>query len=248
MDLKLNHNNWVLVTGGSRGIGASIVKKLLENNTPVVFFYHSNSEKAQQLIDYANQINVFCSAHQVDITNTDDVKNTIRQLVNELGGPWGVVNNAGIIKDELFYRASYESWSSVIRTNVDSLYNVINPLISEMMMNGGSIVNISSVTAFRGNIGQTNYASSKAAIHGFTKSLALELARFKVRVNVVAPGLIETDMLSDMSKNAHQALSKMIPLKRIGTGEDVANMVEFLLSGKSDYITGQIFVVDGGLT
>lgn len=240
---------WVLVTGGSRGIGSAIVRKLCEASYMVVFTYKSSQTYAKELELELNSEKMKCIGRQCDMTNQEHVGLMADELLYEYGAPSALICNAGITMDSLIINMPSENWSQVINTNLDATYYVIRAFASSMVENGnGSIVLVSSVTANKGNVGQSNYGASKAALVGMSKSLAVELGRFNVRVNVVAPGYISSDMTSALSDSVKKKALSMIPMSRIGSVDDVAAAVEFLLGSGADYITGQTLVVDGGLT
>ncbi len=241
-------NKIALVTGGSRGIGAAIVKYLAKEGAKVVFTYNSSPDKAKLILDEINSLNGDGRMLQADVSKFEDAQKTVDFVVNEFGTIHILVNNAGITRDNLILRMSEQDWDEVINTNLKSVFNfskfAIKPMISQKY---GKIINISSVVGITGNVGQTNYVSSKAGVIGFTKSLAKELASRNINVNAIAPGYIETDMTAKLTETQKQAILNLIPMKRIGKPEDVAKIVVFLASEDSDYITGQVFCVDGGM-
>jgi 3-oxoacyl-[acyl-carrier protein] reductase len=187
-------------------------------------------------------------AYGVDVSGTEDVAALVEQVKSELGGLEVLVNNAGVTRDQLLLRMSEEDFDRVIAVNLKGSWNFLKAAARPLMKARGKIVNISSVVGLTGNAGQVNYAASKAGIHGMTRSLAKELAGRGVCVNAVAPGFVATDMTADLSEGAAKELQDSIPLGRIGTPEDVAAVVEFLIGPGGDYITGQVIVVDGGLS
>ncbi len=245
----MSDNHWIFVSGGSRGIGAGIVRRLTRAGYSVAFTYLSSQQQAEALAKDCCYDDVWCKAIRCDMSNADQVNGLSESLTSEHGAPAGIVNNAGITRDSLIFMMEREKWHDVLRSNLDSTFYASHAFIPKMAENGeGCIINMSSVTAFKGNPGQSNYAATKAAMIGMTKSLASELGRFNVRVNAVAPGLIETEMVSKMPEAEKKRMLTHVPLKRMGTVDDVAAMVEFLLSEGARYLTGQTFVVDGGLT
>lgn len=240
---------WVFVTGGARGIGRGLVHALSASGYPIVFTYKSSVAEAQQVVAKVSAAGGSCEAHACDSACTETVFNLAKQLVDDHGPPYAVINNAGIAKDSLFTKISPEDWGAVLQNNLTSAYAVNRAFLPEMFQSGnGCIIHISSVTGLKGNIGQSSYAASKAAMIGMTRSLAVEVGRFNIRVNAVAPGLIVTDMTSRIPPAQTKQLIGQIALRRFGSVEDVARMVDFLLGPGGHYVTGQTFVVDGGLT
>lgn len=238
-----------LVTGGSRGIGRACVAALAAAGARVAFVYHSNQAAAESLVAEQKALGRELIALQADVADTSRAG----AIVAELLAKWEVldvlVNSAGVVRDGLFAMMGPEAWGQVISTNLTGTYNycqaVAQPMLSRRK---GSIVNLSSVAAEFGSRGQVNYAASKGGIDGLTRCLAKELAARKVRVNAVAPGMIETDM-SEMVRNAAgDKIKEAIPLRRIGQPEEIASVVTFLASDAASYITGQVIRVDGGLS
>ena len=237
-----------LVTGGTRGIGRAIVEALAEAGTKVAFTYRSSSETAEALKADLEAKGVECLALQGDAADTIHAEETVQAVLDAWGSIDVLVNNAGITRDTLMIRMSEDDWDSVMETNLKSVFNFCKAAYRPMMkQRGGSIVNISSVVGVTGNPGQANYAASKAGMLGFSKSLARELGGRGVRVNVVAPGYIATDMTADLNEKAQEAMQGAIPLGRVGQPDDVAAAVVFLASDAGAYITGHTLHVDGGL-
>ena len=235
----------ILVTGGSRGIGKSIVKVLAEHGANVGFTFLSNQEKAESLASEIKEKGNQAIAYHSDASDFESAQKLVTQFLKDFGSLDGLVNNAGITRDNLLIRMSESDFDKVIATNLKSVFNLSKAAYRPLMkQKKGSVVNISSVVGVKGNAGQANYAASKAGIHGFTKSLALELAGRSVRVNSIAPGFIQTDMTDAI--NSEQWL-KYIPMKRAGKAEEVAQLTAFLLSDYSQYITGQVIEINGGL-
>lgn len=231
-------NKKVLITGSSRGIGKAIAISLKQSEYEIIL--HGKT-KSENLLNLAKELDAkFCA---FDVANYEDAK---KELENFQEPFYGIVLNAGITKDGTFAGLSYDDWKKVIDTNLGSFYNVLNPLIMPMARaKKGKIVVISSVSGILGNRGQSNYAASKAGLIGAAKSLAIELASRNICVNVVAPGLIKTDMTN---KNLpFDEIKKMIPMKRFGEAEEVAEIVKFLLSEEANYITKQVIGVNGGM-
>ena len=240
-------NKRVLVTGASRGIGAATAIKLAQNSFNVTVHYHSNKAAAQDIVNQIEKEGGSANLMQFDIADRQAVKRTLEDDVNHNGAFYGVVCNAGIADDAAFPALQEEQWDSVVHTNLDGFYNVLQPLTMPMirLRKGGRIVTLSSVSGLVGNRGQVNYSAAKAGIIGATKALAIELAKRKITVNCVAPGVIETDMIENIYADEAK---KMIPMGSFGKPEDIAQMVVYLLSEKAGFITGQNIVIDGGMT
>ena len=237
-----------LVTGATRGIGKEIALTLAENGFNVALNYRKESEELESSKKEIESKNVKCLAVCGDVSNYEQVENFVKEIISEFGRIDVLVNNAGITKDMLLMRMKKEDFESVIDVNLVGTFNVTKNVIPYMMKaRNGKIVNISSVVGISGNAGQTNYSASKAGIIGFTKSLAKEVASRNINVNAVAPGFIQTDMTNVLKDEIKEEISKNIPLKRMGTARDVANLVSFLVSENSNYITGQVINVDGGM-
>ena len=237
-----------LITGATRGIGKAIAIKLSREGYNIAINYRKEDEKLNDLKKEIETNNVKCELLQGDVSNFEDAERFVKEVVEKLGSIEVLVNNAGITKDMLLMRMKKEDFEQVIDTNLVGTFNVTKNVINYMMKaRKGNIVNISSVVGISGNAGQTNYSASKAGIIGFTKSLAKEVASRNIRVNAVAPGFIETSMTDVLKDDIKEEISKNIPLKRMGTAEDVANAVNFLVSENSSYITGQVIQVDGGM-
>ncbi|MFN0073454.1 MAG: 3-oxoacyl-ACP reductase FabG [Chloroflexota bacterium] len=241
----------VLVTGGSRGIGAAIVSGALEEGADVAFVYRSDVDAAETL---SRQMEVRfptqrCLAVQCDVTDTLGMRQVIQDVIQAFGTVDVLVNNAGIARDSAIARMERGEWDEVMATNLGGMFNATQPLVLRMVkQRAGAIINLTSIVGIYGSSGQASYATSKAGIIGFTKALSKELAEFGVRVNAVAPGFVTTDMISGMSDDRSNYLKSRIPVGRLGTVDEVANVVCFLASDKASYITGQIIQVDGGLT
>lgn len=248
-ELKMIEKKLVLITAGSRGIGAAIVKELVQKNYHVVFTYKSNKDLAEVLACSLNKNGDTCWCYPCDVGNIDEVKALSEIVLEKHGVPYGIINNAGITRDDFSFSMSVNNWLDVINTNLNSLFYISHFLLNDMQLKkDGCIININSISGLRGNAGQTNYSASKSGQYGFTKSLAREVGIFNIRVNCIAPGPIETDMISSVPQKTLNQLIKLTPLRKIGNPEDIALMVTFLLGNGGRHITGQILVVDGGLS
>ena len=237
-----------MITGATRGIGKQIALTLANEGYNIVLNYRTENDELKQLKNEIESKNVKCLAVQGDVTNFEDCKQMIESAIKEFGKIDVLVNNAGITKDMLLARMKEEDFKQVIDVNLVGTFNMTKNVISYMMKaRNGKIINISSVVGIAGNAGQTNYSASKAGIIGFTKSLAKEVASRNILVNAVAPGFIETNMTDVLKQEVKDEIVKNIPLKRMGTPQDVANVVKFLASEDSSYITGQVISVDGGM-
>lgn len=242
-------NKIVLVTGGARGIGKAIVLELAKNGADIAFTYRSSAQPAESLASELKAMGRRALAIEADAASMESAIKVIEKVVAEFKRLDVLVNNAGITKDNLLLRMSEEDWDSVIQTNLKSVFNYTKAAARTMMgQRYGKIINLSSVVGIKGNAGQSNYSASKAGIIGFTKSIAKELASRNILVNAVAPGYIETDMTAALTEEQKKAVTDTIPLKRVAKPEEVARVVRFLASPDSDYITGQIIAVDGGMS
>ena len=244
-------NKTILVTGGSRGIGKAIVRTAMQEGANVIFTYLNSTEEAEAL---ANELSASfpdqrCTAMQCDVSDTEAMEKLVKELIAEFKQIDALVNNAGITRDAVLARMNRDQWDAVINTNLGSMFNATKPLVLQMVkQRNGVIINISSVVGVYGNSGQSNYAAAKAGMIGFTKSLSAELAPSNVRVNAVAPGYIHTDMIGLLDDDTLNYVRDKINLRRLGTVDDVAPLVCFLMSDKAAYITGQIIQVDGGIS
>jgi 3-oxoacyl-[acyl-carrier protein] reductase len=238
----------VLVTGGSRGIGAAIALSFAEKGANVALNYAGSVQGAEETADKVRKFGAECKIYQADVSDLNQVEEMIKKAEEDFGGIDILVNNAGVTRDTLFMRMKEEDWDKVIDTNLKGVFNCSKSVIRGMIKKrSGKIINITSVVALSGNIGQTNYSASKAGVIGFTKSLAQELGSRNIQINAVAPGYIETSMTESIPQNIKDELIKKIPSGRIGSPGDVANTVIFLASENAYYITGQVISVNGGL-
>ena len=238
----------VLVTGGSRGIGSAICKKLaVEANYHILINYHSNKTAAEATLQEIQKLGATGEILGFDVSNFEEVQNTLTkwQEANPEALVEAIVNNAGITKDGLFMWMTPEDWNGVVKTSLNGFFNVTQFFIQKMLRNKyGRIVNMVSVSGVKGTAGQTNYSAAKGAIVAATKALAQEVAKRNITVNAVAPGFIRTDMTSQLDE---KELLKLIPVNRFGEADEVADLVSFLISKKSSYITGEIININGGI-
>ena len=238
----------VLVTGASRGIGKETAKVYAENGYDVAINYVSDKTDVEGIKKEFEEMGVKCLMVKADVSNEEDVNNMVESVISEFGKIDVLVNNAGITKDTLLMRMSKEDFDKVIDINLKGTFLVTKAVIKYMMKKrNGSIINLASVVGVAGNSGQSNYSASKAGIIGFTKSIAKELASRNIRVNAVAPGFIETDMTNVLKDEVKESIGNQIPLKRMGTAREVAEVIYFLGTEKSSYITGQVINIDGGM-
>ncbi|WP_139478639.1 3-ketoacyl-ACP reductase FabG2 [Aeromonas veronii] len=239
-------NSTVLVSGASKGIGRAIALKLAADGFTVVVHYHSDQQGAQATLDEITTQGGSGRLIQFDIGDRELCRERLEADIEQHGAYYGVVCNAGIVRDGAFPALTDNEWDDVIHTNLDGFYNLLKPCIMPMigLRRGGRIVTLSSVSGIMGNRGQVNYSASKAGLIGATKALALELAKRRITVNCVAPGLIDTGMVSPEVEG--EAL-KMIPLKRMGQTEEVAGLVSYLMSDIAGYVTRQVISINGGL-
>jgi 3-oxoacyl-[acyl-carrier protein] reductase len=237
-----------IVTGAAKGIGKAIALKLASLGANIVLNYRSSEKEAAEVADEIKGLGVEVLTVKADISKLDEVEGLVKAAKEKFGSVDIMVNNAGITKDTLILRMKEEDFDSVIDVNLKGVFNCMKAITPVMVrQKQGKIISISSVVGIAGNAGQVNYSASKAGIIGMTKSLAKELGSRGVNVNAVAPGFIETDMTSTLGDKVKEEAEKNIPLKRFGKAEDVAECVAFLASGASDYITGQVIQVDGGM-
>ena len=237
-----------IITGSTRGIGKQIALTLAKEGYNIALNYRTENEELKTTKNEIEKLNVKCLAVKADVSNYDDCETLVKTVIEQFGQIDVLVNNAGITKDMLLMRMKKEDFEQVIDVNLVGTFNMTKNVVNYMLKaRSGRIINISSVVGVSGNAGQSNYAASKAGIIGFTKSLAKELASRNILVNAVAPGFIQTSMTDILKDEVKNEIAKSIPLKRFGTSQDVANVVKFLASDESSYITGQVINVDGGM-
>ena len=237
-----------LITGATRGIGKQIALTLAKEGYDIAINYRKENEDLENTKKELAEIGVEVLAVQGDVSNYEDCERFVKQVIEKFGHIDVLVNNAGITRDSLLIRMKEEDFKQVVDTNLGGTFNVTKNVISYMMKaHSGRIINISSVVGVAGNAGQTNYSASKAGIIGFTKSLAKEVASRNILVNAIAPGFIETDMTGVLKEEIRNEIAKNIPVKRMGSAQEVAKVVKFLASEESSYITGQVINVDGGM-
>ncbi len=246
--MKLLQDKIVLITGASRGIGKSIAEECVKQGAKVAFTYLSSEEKAKALEVELSKDGGVAKGFKSDASKFDEAQTLVDQVIEEFGTIDVLVNNAGITRDTLLMRMSEQQWDDVMNTNLKSAFNLTKAVQRPMLKaRKGSIVNMSSVVGVSGNAGQSNYAASKAGLIGFTKSIAQELGSRSIRCNAIAPGFIETEMTESLDEKVVQEWRNSIPLKRGGSPKDVADLVVFLGSDMSNYITGQTINVCGGM-
>ncbi len=239
-----------IVTGGCKGIGKAVVTALLHSGANVVATYNSSADEAEQMMkdseDYEGTLHIY----KMNAGLEEEISDVIKKIISDFNGCIdGLVNNAGITSDCLLVGMNSDDWNNVININLNGVYNVTKNVIVPMLKRKkGSVVNISSVNGMHGVAGQTNYSASKAGVIAFTKSLSRETAGKNIRINAVSPGYINTSMVRNMNADTVERIKSMIPVHRLGRPEEVAEAVMFLLSDRSSYITGQVIVIDGGMT
>jgi 3-oxoacyl-[acyl-carrier protein] reductase len=246
--MRLLQGKTALITGASRGIGEGIARKFAEQGANVAFTYARSSEKALALAAELSALGVTVKAYQSDAADYAAAEQLTEQVVQDFGRIDVLVNNAGVTKDNLLLRMSENEWDTVVDTNLKSVFNLTKQ-VSRIMLKqrSGSIINLSSIVGMKGQAGQSNYAASKAGIIGFSKSVADELGTRSIRCNVIAPGFIQTDMTDALGETLKVEYLKSIPMKRLGTAEEVANAALFLASDLSSYVSGQVLSVCGGM-
>ncbi len=246
--MKLLEGKNILITGGSRGIGKSIVEVLFNSGANVGFTFSSSESAANEIAENLNSSSQKCIAYKSDASKLDQCEKLVESFLNDFETIDVLINNAGITKDNLLMRMGEDDFDKVIEVNLKSVFNMTKACQKVFLKNRkGSIINMSSVVGVKGNAGQSNYAASKAGIIGFSKSIAQELGSRSIRCNVIAPGFIKTEMTDNLSDSIIESWTENIPLKRPGESNDVANVCLFLASDLSSYISGQVINVDGGL-
>ncbi len=239
----------VIISGAARGIGRAIAIELASEGANISFNFLKSSEEARTLEKEIKNFGVDVKSYQVDIKDYNAVKSWVDNTKELFGGIDIVINNAGIIKDKALALMEPDDWREVINTNLEGTFNLTRAaIVTFIKQKSGVIINIASVSGILGLPRQTNYSASKAGIIGFTKSLAREVASYNIRVNAIAPGFIETDMLKDLKEEYKSQIIKQIPLSRLGKPEEVAKVVKFLVSDDASYITGQTIIIDGGMS
>lgn len=238
-----------LVTGGSRGIGREVVRRLARDGYAVAFCYQSRSEEAESCVHQVEASNGSAFSTRVDVSDFEQVSAWVSDTERRIGPISVVVTCAGIVRDNVAINMPESDWHAVLETNLSGTFNVCRAVMFGLLKRRtGSIINLSSVSGIYGNVGQANYSAAKAGIIGLAKSLAKEAGPHGVRVNVVAPGFIETEMTSTIADSVRRDLISRIPMRRWGVAEDVADLVSFLASPEASYITAGVFPVDGGMT
>jgi 3-oxoacyl-[acyl-carrier protein] reductase len=241
-------DKWILVTGGSGVIGRATVHELAKEWN-VVFTWHSGEEQSQSLLTLCESLPGRVEGIRCDGRDEVMVNDRAAKLVERLGAPYGIIHNAGITLDALHLLQTSDNWRQVMDTNLNAVFHWNKPLLPAMIaQREGAIVMMSSVSGIKGNVGQTAYAASKAAMIGLSRSLALEVGRFGIRVNSILPGFIDSEMLQSLTKEKMAAIRSLIPMKRLGQPEEIASAVAWLVGDGSRYMTGQTLVIDGGIT
>lgn len=245
--MKILEGKVALITGATRGIGKGIAEVFARQGAKVAFTYAGSVDKAKELEATLSSVTQI-KGYQSDASDYDAAQKLVDEVMAEFGQIDILINNAGITRDNLLIRMSKEDWDTIIKVNLDSVFNLTKAVTKPMMKaKSGSIINMTSVVGVKGNAGQANYAASKAGVIGFTKSIALELGSRNIRCNAIAPGFIETEMTAALDEKTVQTWRDGIPLKRGGLPEDIANACVFFGSEMSSYVTGQVLNVDGGM-
>jgi NAD(P)-dependent dehydrogenase (short-subunit alcohol dehydrogenase family) len=244
----MTENKVAVVTGGTRGIGKAITLALAESGVHVCAGYLSNSGSAESMRDEADKLGYSISVHRMDVGQPEDCVRFVNEALSANGHVDYLINNAGINIDRTVRRMTIDEWHAVMRINISGCFYMVKAVVEHMVERGsGRIVNISSIIGETGNVGQANYATAKSGMHGLTKSLALELARKRITVNCVAPGFIDTDMMSSVPETVLENIVARIPVGRLGSSEEVAYVVTSLLDDRASYVTGAVIPVNGGL-
>lgn len=246
--MKLLEGKTALITGASRGIGKSIALKFAEEGANIAFTDLEENEQMKEVVKSIQDLGVNVKGYPSDASDFDDTQNVVQNILKDFGQIDILVNNAGITQDTLLMRMTEDQWNKVLSVNLNSVFNFTKAVQRSMLkQKSGSIINMSSVVGVSGNAGQANYAASKAGIIGFTKSVAKELGSRNITCNAIAPGFIITEMTGKLQEDVKKAWEEQIPLKRGGTPEEVANTAVFLASDLSNYVTGQVIHVCGGM-
>lgn len=246
--MKLLENKVALITGGSRGIGAAMVKKLAEQGANIAFTFRSAMEQADKTIEEAKVHGTTIKAYQSDASSLEQTNQVVAEVMKEFGKIDVLINNAGVTRDNLLMRMSEDNWDDVMNNNLKSVFNFTKAIMRPMLKaRGGSIINVSSIVGLKGNSGQSNYAASKAGVIGFTKSIAQEVGSRNIRCNAIAPGFIATDMTDALDDKIKDLMIQSTALKRFGSSEEIANIAIFLASDLSSYITGETLNCSGGM-
>ena len=244
----MSQNKKAMITGASQGIGKAIALRLAGDGYDIINVDYGSQEIADEMKREVESLGVNCDFYKCDVSNFEDTEQLVKKCIDNYGGIDVLVNNAGITADTLFSVMSESAFDKVIAVNLKGTFNMMRHISRKMLRKrSGCVVNISSVVGVMGNAGQANYSASKAGVIGLTKSAAKEFAPRGIRVNAVAPGFIATAMTDELTDEQKKAFIDVIPLKRIGTAQDVANAVAFLVSDNASYITGQVVMVDGGM-
>jgi 3-oxoacyl-[acyl-carrier protein] reductase len=249
MNEKQFEGKSAIITGATRGIGKAIALELAKRGANVAFNYAKSADEAEKVKAEIEALGVKAFAESCDVSDTEGAAEFVKKVKDEFGSIDFLVNNAGITRDNLIMRMKEDDWDSVIDTNLKGAWNFSKAVLRPMMRNenGGSILNITSISGVVGMLGQSNYSASKAGMIGLTKSLAKEIASRKITVNALALGLIETDMASEMNNEYREKILSQIPLGRLGNVQEIAEIACFMLSDSARYITGQVIQPDGGL-
>jgi 3-oxoacyl-[acyl-carrier protein] reductase len=238
----------VVITGASRGIGRSIALKLASEGANIIFSYNSSGKEAEALLKELSSLGNKVISYQIDVRDFDRISSIKNEIIQEFKSVDVLINNAGIIKDASLLTMSRDDWKDVVDVNLTGVFNFTKAFIGTFMkQQSGHIINITSLSGIIGIAKQTNYSASKGGVIAFTKALAKEVAPLNIRVNAVAPGFIETDMVKDLNPNVKNKMLELIPLKRFGRPEEVVELVFLLLNEKIGYMTGQVIQIDGGL-